>query len=62
VTCVLADPVGSVLGEYARSRKLQKPEKFLVEGVGKGSVPGCMNIDIVDEVIEVNNKVGTEAF
>ena len=28
-----------------------KPEKFLVEGVGKGSIPGCMDFSLIDQVI-----------
>ena len=28
-----------------------KPEKFLVEGVGKGSIPGCMDFSVVDQVL-----------
>ena len=38
VTVVLADPAGSIFAEYFRSRKITKPKKFLVEGVGKGSI------------------------
>ena len=30
-------------------------ERFLVEGVGKGSIPGCMIFDVIDNVIEVTN-------
>lgn len=32
---------------------MSEPKKFLVEGVGKGSIPGCLNVDIVDDVIQV---------
>lgn len=53
VKCVLADPHGSIFCEYVRNKILKTPEKFLVEGVGKGSIPGCLNIDVVDDVIQV---------
>lgn len=35
------------------------PQKFLVEGVGKGSIPGCLDTDIIDDVIQVSDP---EAF
>ena len=37
------------------------PSKFLVEGVGKGSIPGCMDFGIVDEVIQVTGVVDRAA-
>lgn len=57
VRVVLADPAGSIFAEYFRSRTMTKPKKFLVEGVGKGSIPGAMNMDLVDEVIVVTDQV-----
>jgi len=59
IQCVLADPVGSIFHEYFMSQKLVKPKKFLVEGVGKGSIPGCMDFDIIDDVIQVTD---TQSF
>jgi len=59
VKVVLADPIGSVFAEYFRTKTLVKPEKFLVEGVGKGSIPGAMNFDVVDKVLKVTDE---EAF
>jgi cysteine synthase len=59
IQCILADPVGSIFSEYHRSRKVTSPGKFLVEGVGKGSIPGAMNFDLIDDVIPVTDQ---EAF
>ena len=59
VTVVLADPAGSIFAEYFRSRKITKPKKFLVEGVGKGSIPGAMHFDVVDDICIVTDQ---EAF
>ena len=56
IKCVLADPVGSIFYEYFQSRKLTQPVKFLVEGVGKGSIPGCMDIEIIDDVVRVTDE------
>lgn len=46
VRCVLADPYGSIFTDYFKTRTHGSPEKFLVEGVGKGSIPGAMNFDV----------------
>ena len=35
---------------------MTKPSKFLVEGVGKGSIPGCMDAAVVDEVVQVSDE------
>ncbi len=59
IKCVLADPVGSIFCEYIRSGRVTKPAKFLVEGVGKGSIPGCMDANVVDDVVQVTDQ---EAF
>jgi cystathionine beta-synthase len=56
IKCVLADPMGSVFHEYFMSRKLTNPNKFLVEGVGKESIPGCMDFSVIDSVIQVTDE------
>lgn len=56
IQCVLADPEGSVFYEYYMSRKVTQPLKFLVEGVGKGSIPGCMDFTVVDDVLKVSDQ------
>ena len=71
IQCVLADPEGSIFAEYFMSQKVRsssswpvctflvkmtKPEKFLVEGVGKGSIPGCMDFTVIDDVVKVFYK------
>ena len=55
--CILADPIGSIFGEFVRSSRVTKPgKKFLVEGVGKGTIPRCLDADVIDDVIEVTDK------
>lgn len=56
ITVALADPVGSIFTEYFKSRKISKPQKFLVEGVGKGSIPGAMHFDVIDKVLPVTDS------
>jgi len=56
IKCILADPEGSIFHEYFISKKMIEPKKFLVEGVGKGSIPGCMDFGVVDDVIQVSDQ------
>merc|ERR1712080_217499 len=56
IQCVLADPEGSIFYEYFMSHKMTEAKKFLVEGVGKGSIPGCMDFSVVDDVLQVTDQ------
>jgi len=51
---VLADPVGSIFTSYFNGQGLQGG-KFLVEGVGKGSIPGAMDFSLIDDVMPVSD-------
>ena len=53
---ILADPAGSVFKPYFNTGKLIKAKSFLVEGVGKGNIPGCMDFAVVDGAIEVTDQ------
>jgi cysteine synthase len=48
---VLADPYGSVFHTFIKEGILVKPKKFLVEGVGKETIPGAMDLSLIDECI-----------
>ena len=50
---VLADPKGSIFAEHHATGSHGPPKTFLVEGVGKGDIPGCMDFSLVDEVFTV---------
>ena len=51
------DPKGSVLREYYYTKKYPPVFKtYKVEGIGQDYVPGVLNFDYVDEVIEVTDK------
>merc|ERR1719410_196377 len=56
---VMPDPHGSIFYEYWASGVMQRPGKFLVEGVGKDSIPGAMNFNMVDMMPRFTDK---EAF
>ena len=63
IKTVLADPIGSIFTKefYKTSAKPQglvhSNRKFLVEGVGKGSIPGAMDLKLIDSVIQVSDQV-----
>lgn len=59
IQCILGDPTGSIFHGYYKTGVCGKPGKFLVEGVGKGSIPGCMNLGLVDAVVTIDDS---EAF
>jgi hypothetical protein len=53
---LLADPDGSVFTTYFRTGELGGGRPFLVEGVGKSDIPGCLNLSVVDDVIPVTDS------
>jgi cystathionine beta-synthase len=56
IEVVLADPQGSIFAEYFRTGEVVEQEKFLVEGVGKGNIPGVIDFSVVDAAIEVTDE------
>lgn len=59
VRIVMADPIGSIFKEYYDKGSHGKAKKFLVEGVGKDTIPGALDLKVVDEMMQVSDK---EAF
>lgn len=55
VQIVLADPVGSVFAPMFETGELVEQGKFLVEGVGKGNIPGNMDFTVVDSSIVITD-------
>jgi len=53
---ILADPIGSIFAEKIWTGKDAEPQPFLVEGVGKNTVPGAMNLKVIDEVVQVSDS------
>lgn len=51
------DPKGSALREYFYTKKITPLLKtYKVEGIGQDYIPGVMNFEYVDDMIEVNDK------
>jgi len=57
IRSILADPIGSIFTEYFQKGKVENPPgNYLVEGVGKGTIPGAMDFALIDEVVQVSDK------
>ena len=54
VKVILADPVGSIFTSYFQGKGMTGG-KYLVEGVGKGSIPGAMDFSLIDDVLPVSD-------
>ncbi|MFC1619262.1 PLP-dependent cysteine synthase family protein [Candidatus Neomarinimicrobiota bacterium] len=51
-----ADPVGSILKAYKETGKIVEGHQYLVEGIGDDMVPGALEVDLVDEIVNVSDK------
>jgi cystathionine beta-synthase len=59
VEMVLADPVGSVLAEYVRTKKIGTAGSWLVEGIGEDFIPGIADLSRVKTAYSIPDA---EAF
>jgi cystathionine beta-synthase len=56
VRIVGADPYGSELKLYKETGKLMGHHPYLVEGIGNDMVPGTLNLEYIDEIINVSDQ------
>jgi cystathionine beta-synthase len=57
VKVIGVDPKGSVLSEYFYTKKTSPVLKtYKVEGIGQDYIPGVLNFQFIDDVIEVTDK------
>ena len=54
------DPIGSVFYEYFKNKKLVKPEKYLIEGLGDEFLIATAQLDLIDDMIQVTDKTAFE--
>lgn len=55
------EPLGSVFREYFRKGTVPQAGKFEVEGIGKNFIPGVLDFNFVDDVVQVSDKHSYEA-
>ncbi|GAB4122784.1 MAG: cystathionine beta-synthase [Roseiflexaceae bacterium] len=53
------DPIGSLLHHYFRTREMGPAFGYKVEGVGEDFLPTTLDFDMIDDVVQVNDR---EAF
>ncbi len=53
------DPVGSVFYPYFKTGKMETPTPYLLEGLGDEFLIGCVDFDVLDDILQVTDR---EAF
>jgi len=56
VQIVGVDPIGSLYYEYIKTGRLTKAFSYYVEGIGEDFLPSTMNLDILDDVVQVDDR------
>lgn len=56
IQLVGVDPVGSLYYEYVKTGRLTKAFSYYVEGIGEDFLPSTMNLDILDDVVQVDDR------
>ncbi|MFQ5868286.1 MAG: PLP-dependent cysteine synthase family protein [Candidatus Zixiibacteriota bacterium] len=54
---IAVDPQGSVFYDYFKSGRLIKPHVYKVEGIGEDYVVKAVDFALIDDIIQVNDKV-----
>jgi cystathionine beta-synthase len=55
VQIIGADPVGSLLYETFKTGRLGSAHSYKVEGIGEDFLPGTLNFDVVDDVVQIGD-------
>ena len=56
ISVVVAEPVGSIFAEYARTGTTADAEPYLVEGVGGDKIPDTLQFEYVDDFVTVQDQ------
>jgi len=51
-----ADPFGSILKEFKQTGEMTLGYPYLVEGIGEDIIPGNLDINLVDEIVNVTDE------
>ena len=54
--CYAVEPDASPVITQARNGQPLAPGKHMIQGIGAGFIPGVLNIDIIDEVVQVSSE------
>lgn len=56
IKVIAADPVGSAIKTFKETGRLVEALPYLVEGVGQERIPKNLELDLIDEIINVQDK------
>jgi cystathionine beta-synthase len=56
ITIVGVDPIGSLLTHYFQTHELGPAHGYKVEGVGEDFLPATLNFDLIDDMVQVNDR------
>ncbi len=56
IKIVGVDPIGSLYYEYIKTGRLTKAFSYYVEGIGEDFLPSTMNLDMLDDVVQVDDR------
>lgn len=57
IQIILADPIGSILHDLYKYKEVRTPPApYLIEGIGEDMLPGNMQFQYVDDVIQFNDQ------
>jgi len=56
VKIIGVDPIGSLYYDLYKTGRMTTPHSYKVEGIGEDFVPSTMNLKILDDVIQVNDR------
>ncbi len=60
VKVIGVEPVGSVFKAYLEKGVLTEGSEYDIEGIGKNFIPGVLNFDYIDDVIQVTDEEAAE--
>lgn len=58
IKLICNDPVGSILAEYSRTKKITEGGPYLVEGIGDDMIAENIDFDLIDEFISIDDQSG----
>lgn len=56
IKVIAADPVGSCIKTFKETGRLVEALPYMIEGVGQERIPGNLDLNLVDEIINVSDK------
>ncbi len=59
IKVIAADPVGSSIKTFKETGRLVEALPYLIEGVGQERIPGNLDLNVIDEIMNITDK---EAF